>query len=198
MEPEERELVKGLIYVTDFRKPNKTQQEQVEHFEAEFYDTFSSTTNQSPSTNDIDQILMELKELQIKSFHLDRSNKEIQELDPSWNDDPVLRDAIVENTSILHRYKKRIEYLKQTLHARHALPSNLESQLQALQEQILQMQEQIHQQEEQRGIEQEQEMNDDEDDDDNASMQAQPSSSIPSLLQDMEEQEQESSEEVYL
>ncbi|KAL9651830.1 hypothetical protein ABK040_000178 [Willaertia magna] len=96
--PEEKKIAEG-VYMTDFRKPNQ----QPTNFTAqEEYENLLATTQ------------YEVNDLTLKIFHLERSNKEMLEMDPKGEDIDLV-EAIIENENVIFKYKKRLEIIKERL-----------------------------------------------------------------------------------
>jgi len=95
---EEKEIFPG-VYMTDFRRRKPTN---------------TSTTN-SASTHTQAQIsAQDLKELQNKIFHLQRSNEEMKAFDVN-KEDSVIQEAISENLILLEEYKQKEKIMKMEL-----------------------------------------------------------------------------------
>jgi hypothetical protein len=95
---EEKEILPG-VYMTDFRRRKPTN---------------TSTTN-SASTHTQAQISAhDLKELQNKIFHLQRSNEEMNAFDVN-KEDSVIQEAINENLILLEKYKQKEKIMKMEL-----------------------------------------------------------------------------------
>ena len=98
--PMEKKVSEG-VYITDFRKKS----------------TINTTTPQTLS-EEYESLLAisqcDLKDLNNKIYHLERSNREMKEIDPEGEDKDLV-EAIEENNEVIERFKKQAELIKERL-----------------------------------------------------------------------------------
>ncbi|EFC41218.1 predicted protein [Naegleria gruberi] len=97
--PKEQKVSEG-VYITDFRKKQTTPQSTPSLKEE--YESLLATTQ------------CDLSELNNKIYHLERSNREMKEIDPDGEDSDLV-EAIAENMEVIERFKKQVELIKERL-----------------------------------------------------------------------------------
>jgi len=95
----EQKVAEG-IYMTDFRK--KPTVDNSTFTMQEEYENLLATTH------------FEIKEITNKIFHLERSNREMKEIDPEGQDEDLVI-AVSENLVVLEKFRKRLDLINERL-----------------------------------------------------------------------------------